>query len=43
MAERFGKLGARLIGDTPQEFGARIRAERVTWGEIIKAANITPQ
>ena len=43
MAERFGKLGARLIGDRPQEFGARIRAERVTWGEIIKAANITPQ
>jgi tripartite-type tricarboxylate transporter receptor subunit TctC len=43
MAERFGKLGARLIGDTPQEFGARIRAERITWGEIIKAANITPQ
>ena len=43
MGERFSKSGARLIGDTPQQFGARIRAERVTWGEIIKAANITPQ
>ena len=31
------------VGDSPQEFAAQIRAERVTWGEIIKAANITPQ
>jgi tripartite-type tricarboxylate transporter receptor subunit TctC len=43
MQERFGKTGARLIGDSPQEFGARIGAERVTWGRIIKAANIAPQ
>jgi len=43
MQERFSKSGARLIGDSPQDFGARIRAERVTWGEIIKAANIAPQ
>jgi tripartite-type tricarboxylate transporter receptor subunit TctC len=43
MQERFSKTGARLIGDSPQEFGARIRAERDTWGAIIKAANITPQ
>jgi tripartite-type tricarboxylate transporter receptor subunit TctC len=43
MQERFGKTGARLLGDSSQEFGARIRTERVRWGEIIKAANITPQ
>jgi tripartite-type tricarboxylate transporter receptor subunit TctC len=43
MQERFSKSGARLIGDSPRDFGARIRAERVTWGAIIKAANITPQ
>jgi tripartite-type tricarboxylate transporter receptor subunit TctC len=43
MQERFGKSGARLIGDKPEEFAARIAAERKTWGEVIKAANITPQ
>jgi tripartite-type tricarboxylate transporter receptor subunit TctC len=43
MQERFSKSGARLIGDKPEEFAARIAAERKTWGEVIKAANITPQ
>jgi hypothetical protein len=27
----------------PDAFGRQIRAERAMWGEIIKAANITPQ
>ena len=40
MQERFAKSGARLVGDTPQEFAAQIRTERVRWGEIIKAAGI---
>jgi tripartite-type tricarboxylate transporter receptor subunit TctC len=40
MQERFAKSGARLVGDTPQEFAAQIRAERARWGEIIKAAGI---
>jgi tripartite-type tricarboxylate transporter receptor subunit TctC len=40
MLERFAKSGARLVGDTPQEFAAQIRAERARWGEIIKAAGI---
>jgi tripartite-type tricarboxylate transporter receptor subunit TctC len=40
MQERFSKSGARLVGDTPAEFSAQIRAERAKWGEIIKAANI---
>ena len=43
MRERFSKSGARLLGDSPQEFAARIQTERVQWGKIIKAANITPQ
>ena len=43
MQERFAKSGARLVGDTPEQFAAQIRTERVKWGEIIKAANITPQ
>lgn len=40
MQERFAKSGARLVGDTPEQFAAQIRAERTKWGEIIKAANI---
>jgi tripartite-type tricarboxylate transporter receptor subunit TctC len=43
MAERFAKTGARLVGDTPEEFAAQIRRERAQWGEIIKAAGIKPQ
>jgi len=43
MQERFGKSGARLLGNSPQDFAAQIRAERTGWGEIIKAANIAPQ
>ena len=40
MQERFAKSGANLVGNSPQEFAAQIRAERVRWGEIIKAAGI---
>jgi tripartite-type tricarboxylate transporter receptor subunit TctC len=40
MQERFAKTGARLVGDTPEQFAAQIRAEYKAWGEIIKAANI---
>jgi len=43
MTERFAKTGARLVGDTPEHFAGQIRAERVQWGEIIKAAGIKPQ
>jgi tripartite-type tricarboxylate transporter receptor subunit TctC len=43
MQQRFSKTGARLVGDSPEHFAAQIRAERKQWGEIIKAANITPQ
>ena len=37
------RSGARLVGDTPEDFAAQIRAERAHWGEIIKAANIKPE
>jgi tripartite-type tricarboxylate transporter receptor subunit TctC len=43
MQERFSKTGARLVGDSPREFATQIRADRLRWGTIIKAANITPQ
>jgi tripartite-type tricarboxylate transporter receptor subunit TctC len=33
--------GARMVGNTPEEFAALIVDERKKWGEIIKAANIT--
>ncbi len=40
MQERFAKSGAQLVGDTPEQFAAQIRAESKSWGDIIKAANI---
>ena len=43
LMERFSKSGARLIGDTPDEFGKQIADDRKMWGDIIKAAGITPQ
>jgi tripartite-type tricarboxylate transporter receptor subunit TctC len=43
MQERFSKSGARLVGNTPAEFAAQIRNERIRWGEIIKAAKITAE
>jgi tripartite-type tricarboxylate transporter receptor subunit TctC len=43
IAERIANSGARAVGNSPDAFGRQIRAERAMWGEIIKAANITPQ
>ena len=38
--QRVGQSGARLVGNTPEEFAAYIAAEREKWTGIIKAANI---
>ncbi|MGH6707626.1 MAG: Bug family tripartite tricarboxylate transporter substrate binding protein [Bradyrhizobium sp.] len=38
--ERLGKLGARPIGSSPQQFDARIREDYEKWGPIIKAAGM---
>jgi tripartite-type tricarboxylate transporter receptor subunit TctC len=43
LRERFAKAGARLIGNTPDEFAQQIRDDRKKWGEIIKAAGIKAQ
>jgi tripartite-type tricarboxylate transporter receptor subunit TctC len=43
MRERFAKTGAVLVGDTPEQFAAQIKAENKAWGDIIRAANIKPQ
>jgi tripartite-type tricarboxylate transporter receptor subunit TctC len=42
--QKFSKQsGARMVGDSPDEFGAFIVAERKKWGAIIKAAGIQAQ
>jgi tripartite-type tricarboxylate transporter receptor subunit TctC len=38
--KRITDLGADVVGDSPEEFGAAMRAESAQWAEIIKAANI---
>jgi tripartite-type tricarboxylate transporter receptor subunit TctC len=43
MQARFAKLGARLVGNAPDEFAAQIHAERASWGEVIHAAGIAAQ
>lgn len=43
MRERFAKTGARLLGNTPDEFAEQIKADRKMWGEVIKAADIKLQ
>src|SRR5262245_38811566 len=40
---RFEKLGARLVGNTPAEFGSLVAAGRKRWGEGIRAAGIKRQ
>ncbi len=42
MSERFSKSGARLLGNTPDEFAQQIVADRKMWGDVIKAAGIAP-
>ena len=43
LMQKLSARGMRMIGDSPEEFGAFIIAERKKWGEIIKAANIKVQ
>jgi len=38
--KRITDLGAEVVGNSPEEFGAAMRAESAQWAEIIKAANI---
>jgi tripartite-type tricarboxylate transporter receptor subunit TctC len=37
------ELGARLVGNGPEDFERLIRGERAKWGEIIKAAKISAE
>jgi tripartite-type tricarboxylate transporter receptor subunit TctC len=38
--KRIEDLGADVVGNTPEEFGAAMRAESAQWAEIIKSAGI---
>jgi tripartite-type tricarboxylate transporter receptor subunit TctC len=38
--QRFATSGARLVGNTPQEFQAFITSERDRWGTMVRAAGI---
>jgi len=40
---KLGDLGATPIGDAPEAFGARIRAEHAKWGAVIREAGIKLQ
>ena len=35
--------GVDTITDTPAEFSAYLKAETRKWGEVVRAAGITPQ
>lgn len=41
--EKFSGMGATVVGDSPQEFGAYMRAESEKWAKVIKAAGIKAQ
>ena len=43
MKERLAALGYDVVASTPKGFAARIAAEIVMWGKVIRAANIKPQ
>ena len=40
LSKKIADLGADVVGNSPEEFGAAMRAESAQWAEIIKAANI---
>jgi tripartite-type tricarboxylate transporter receptor subunit TctC len=41
--KRLATDGAEPVGNMPAEFGALIKNELVKWGDVAKAAGITPQ
>jgi tripartite-type tricarboxylate transporter receptor subunit TctC len=40
---KIADMGADVVGNSPEEFGASMRAESAQWAEIIKSANIRPE
>jgi tripartite-type tricarboxylate transporter receptor subunit TctC len=43
LQKRFGQLGARLVGNTPDQFAKLVVEERARWREVVKAAGIKLQ
>jgi tripartite-type tricarboxylate transporter receptor subunit TctC len=43
VTQRLTALGAEPVGNTPEEFGAFIKAEMARWGKIIKEKGIRAQ
>ena len=43
MQARFAQSGARLVGNTPDQFAAMVVVERARWEKIIRAAGIKAQ
>ena len=41
--QKLENLGLEVVGSTPQEFAAFLKAEMTKWGPVIKAANIIAQ
>jgi tripartite-type tricarboxylate transporter receptor subunit TctC len=38
--KKISEMGADVVGNSPEEFGAAMRAESAQWADIIKSANI---
>jgi tripartite-type tricarboxylate transporter receptor subunit TctC len=38
--ERYAALGIEPVGNTPEEFGAQVRADLARWEKVVKAANL---
>jgi tripartite-type tricarboxylate transporter receptor subunit TctC len=43
VGEQLAKLGAVPVGDSPEQFGAFVKAESARWGKIIKDLGIKPE
>jgi len=43
VGEQLARLGAVPVGDSPQQFGAFVKAESARWGKIIKDLGIKPE
>lgn len=37
---KLSSMGADVVGDTPEQFGAFMRSESAKWAELVKEANI---
>jgi tripartite-type tricarboxylate transporter receptor subunit TctC len=40
VSEKLSAMGATAVGNTPEQFGAMMRADSVKWGRLIRVTNI---